>query len=336
MPSKKLSAPTRSTRPRNRRRRARRSRGRAPLSPYMAQMEKYDTLLRDPCSADFAYPPYRGVDTGYLVRQTQSFLLTAAGTGFTAGAAVAGGVNFVFQIQPALYPSAYLSGNTAATAALGSYSYGATSPFVSLSSVKQYRAVAACVKWVPAGTVAGRSGVIGIDYSPTPPMNAGATANFLDSLQRALQRDPNGSAHHEIRWLPTEGDEAFRSWPGTPSVDQGCGTLTVVGVGIDATATSTTSANINGYIEYTCVYEWVPALGGALSSAPKMPSPFTTQQHQSTIKNLGAFLVDGVRAGAAAAATGVVQGAMIGVRQSISALSSSRRPARGMPLHLEL
>lgn len=291
-------------------------------------MIAYDNLLRDPCAASFAHPPYSGLDTGYLLRVTQSYFLTAAGT-FTGGTKV-NGLNCFFQIQPSTYPAVLGCGTTAATANVAYYTYSST-PFLATGTVRQYRPVAACLKFVPIGPIADRSGIVGMGYCNGPLLTTGSVASFGDTLNQCLERAPNGSSEHEIRWLPNASDERFDPYTGG-FTDPEASCLIFSITNCDGVATSTANANLNGYLEYTAVYEWLPAQGASLTSAPKTPLPFTTQQHQATISDLGAYLLHGVRRTASVAAEGMVRGAVGTVLQSISSLSSSRRYSPGVPL----
>jgi len=179
--------------------------------------------------------------------------------------------------------------------------------------------------------------MVGMGYSPTPQMGVnqiGTTVSLGGLVANCLDRSPNGGSAHEVRWLPTAADEVFTSVSSSTPIVTGTGTLFSALNNVDATYVSTTTAALNGWYEFTAVYEWIPALFSSLTVAPKPPIPFTSQQYQSTIKDIGAFLLHGIRTGGEAAGRGVLRGAMQIAAQTIGSYTSSRRYADGMPFLL--
>jgi hypothetical protein len=291
----------------------------------LKSFQDYDRMLRDPCSAEMVHAPYAGTESAYLMRVTKNFFLTCPGTYSAAGVDSIG--NFMLQIQASSFPVAVqASSQTASGTAV--FVTDATS-FLAGTTCESYRCVAACVKWVPIGAIAKRSGIIALHSSNNPLYTNLSSVNFNDSVQNALRRDSNGSSNHEINFLPSNGDETFKEYSAS-TLFADATTLSVAAVGVDVVSVSTTNANVNGYVEFTGIYEWIPRASGGVSQAPKMPPPFTTQMHQSTIQDVGAFLFEGVRATASAFATGVVQGGRRAVMQSISGIGYGRTSAPSM------
>jgi len=266
------------------------------------------------------------VDSGYLVRTVDTLGLTFGGTGFTAGTAAISGV---WQITPfnfstttgliyAAYPSGTGTGNPFANLGFTNFITGG-------AAVKRYRPVAACAKFVPTGAIGTRSGVVGLSYSPgqifapADPLATGTT--FLSDCQKI---DSNGSSSHEVRWLPTAVDENFTdvAMANNPSA----GSLIVVLNGVDGVVAGATSGSVNGYIEITAVWEWVPPRTGGMPAAPKAPLPYTSQQVLSTIGDMGSYIFEGVRT----AGAGLIRA---GVQEGVRVIGAAmQRQVRGHPV----
>lgn len=295
-------------------------------------MKAYDRLISDPCGAALCNPPYSGGSSGYLTRINASIQPSFFTSGGTTGADTTG--SFCYQFQPSAFPYVLFGGSdiTSVTPVFGNVALNGT--FIGNTAIKQFRPVAACVRWVPTGPLAKRAGMVSLGYNAGALVSnaSGATpANILSVAQDCLERVPNGGSEHEIRWLPTTVDELYTSpGNGISSPFAGAGTLLVDGVGIDGSYTSPTTVVLNGYLELTIVIEWLPSAGQGISVTPE-PSPgFTTQQYQSTLGDVGAFLLHGVRrAGSAFAA-----GAAAKVVQTLGSYSSTRRFTSGLPLIL--
>lgn len=268
----------------------------AALSPLSdPRVRAWDALLRDPCAANLAPPCYAGTDSGYLARTVDHFQPVAAGVGLVVGADIL--CDYIFQWTPFNLSTAtglVAGGSTAA----GSYSVaaGGFTNFISQTAnsvVRRYRPVASCVKWVPSGPYAKRAGTVGCGYSTGQALNVGTptTAQMLSECNRIA---PNGSEHHEIRWLPTAVDENFTATE--VANNTAAGSVFFALRGIDGVGASTTTATLAGYFEVTTVWEWVPERTTGLNTAPKAPLPYTTQQVLATIGDMGAYLFQGVRA----------------------------------------
>lgn len=127
-------------------------------------------------------------------------------------------------------------------------------------------------------------------------MTAGtAAANINQALSLTQQRASNGDIMHEVRWLPTSADETFTTPIAASS--PGVGTVYAILTGIDSTTTSASVATLNGRVEVTTVWEWIPAVFQGLSATPRAPNPYTSQQVLSTIVDMGAYLFRGMRTG---------------------------------------
>lgn len=290
----------------------------------------YDTLVRDPCAGPFATPPYAGAASGYFTRIQVAIPITASTSG-TAGTDTF--ISFAMQIQPAAFPVIYYTAagfNSVSPVWIANTLGGS---FLQNTAVKAYRPVAACAKFVSNGPIAKRAGLIAVGYTQGPVRAVGQSGTGPDILQFSqdgLERCPNGSGAHEIRFLPCPGDEQYHQTP-TNLFAEG-GTLNVSGTNVDAIQGSATTATANGYVEFTGVYEWVPEGSAGISTAPTPTVGFTSQDYQSTIGDMGAFLLHGVRTAARVVGGQMVRGAAETVMQSISGISSRRVYGVGAPM----
>lgn len=256
----------------------------------------WDRLLRDPCSAQLAAPCYGGSDTGYLLRTTEIFQPTSASaTGLSPGTIYPADYQFYY----APWNLSTTTGCALATSIPGSTQVtynglGFTNFITDNTSVRQYRPVATCLKWLPSGPYSSRQGTVGVMYSSGSVATVGTnTVPIGDALASCLARAPNGSCAHEIRWLPTRVDEEFTTVSQQSAT--GVGTVGLVLSGVDAVATTTGTFAINGRVEITTVWEWVPRISTGIGIAPKAPLPFTSQQILGSIGDMGAYLLHGVR-----------------------------------------
>lgn len=254
----------------------------------------WDRLLRDPCTAPFARPCYGGADAGLFFRTTDIFTPTVTGTGFPIGQV---GLNLVIQYTP--YNISTGTGLVVTGAvnpgALPNFVANGFSNFITTSgSVRKYRPVASCLKWIPNGAYAQRQGTVGMAYSTGTLFTAGtAPPDVYTSLGDMQLRSTNGSMEHEVRWLPTDADANFTDT--SASSNAGAGTVLCVLQAVDGTASTTTTATPNGRFEATTVWEWTPASALSAPPNPQAPVPYTSQQVLSTIEDMGAFLFRGIR-----------------------------------------
>lgn len=328
------------------RRRTRMGMGSGVLSDPRASA--WDQLIRDPCSANLAHPPYAGMDSGYLIRTVDVFQVVGSAPGpLTVGATVP--LDFAVSYSPAATGSGSTNagflamgiapGGAASQAVVssGTGTYGIISPvrnFINSSTtvVKRYRPVAACLKWLPSGAFSARAGYIGMGYSPGSISSAGEVSSPADWFTLSQKNSSNGSSTHEVRWLPTSADENFTS---NSITVLGGGTVFLAGRTVDATVASATTAIANGVVEVTTVWEWEPISGVGTAVAPKAPAPYTTQQILSTIGDLGNYLFEGVRTEASgslyAAGRGMVRGA-VNSAYGLLTKGIQQTATRGLPM----
>jgi len=254
------------------------------------RIRAYDQLLRDPCSANLAYPPYAGTDSGYMIRTVDTLPIGVLGVGMTVGQKVVGSA--MYQITPMNYEGGIIYSGSINGTAFNAFNTGVNNNFVTNTAVvKRFRPVAACAKWIPTGPYSDRRGMVGLAYSSGQLVNSGdAGINFVN---QCMDISGNGTKAHEVRWLPTAVDENFTTKAQTNTAG---GTMLLALVDVDATATAANTATLNGYLEVTIVWEWIPSASNGEAMAPKAPMPYNTQQYLSTINDLGKFLFEGIRA----------------------------------------
>lgn len=250
-------------------------------------------LLADPCAGELTQPCYTGSDAGYLVRTLDYISLGGNSAGLTVGAIVLS--QACLQFVP--YNVSATSGLLWVVQTVGGGPVTPTlqgfSNFVgNTATVKRYRPVAACLKWVPTGPYSTRSGVVGLGYNSGQVFAASDSVNGAQLLPTVQHSSPNGSEPHEVRWLPTQTDEPFTT-QATPN-STSAGTVFLQLYNVDATATSANTFSLNGFVEITVVWEWEPTTTGTgITTAPRAPLPFTSQSVLAKIGDMGAFLFKG-------------------------------------------
>lgn len=312
------------------------------------RVRAWDQLLRDPCASNLTAPCYGGMDSGYLVRTTDVITPVAAGAGMTVGSVVP--CSFVLSYIPTAWSgvannAAYLTTagfapGGADPAAIVVSSAGSSIGFVqnfitSNAAVKRARPVAACVKWMPSGPYTSRQGFVCMGYSPGSQFVVGDSVTYANLASNSQYLCSNGSEPHEVRWLPTAADENFTN---NTQTNYSGGTVTIVLRAVDGTATSATAATLNGSFEVTTVWEWEPITGvGGVAQAPRAPLPYTSQAVLSTISDLGAYIFQGVRTGAAYAADAAISGVIRGSSKAAMKLLTGgvgQMAVRGAPMML--
>jgi len=154
---------------------------------------------------------------------------------------------------------------------------------------------------------------------------AGSAPEFSSGCQRLV---PLGSEMHEVRWLPTIADEHFTST--SDSIRQGCGSIIIGIIGGDGVAVSDTLVQLNGYMEYITVFEWVSGNRGQVTNAIEAPTGFSSQQVLATIGDMGAYIFRGERV--RAAVDGVIAAGFMGASMALTAGVRSRvTRANAMP-----
>jgi len=265
-------------------------------SVKLTSMMEYDRMIRDPCAAAPARAPYQGTDSGYLARTVDSFTVSWTAGASTVGTIVAGDV--IFQLSPRLFlastvgPQAggALAGSTITVANLNP----PASNFV-YTTAQKWRAVAACLKWVPTGPHGTRAGVVSLGYSPSLQIGGGSTQTANSIRSSAMETAPNGSIAHEVRWLPAAADQNWGGAGSNSSDDQAGAVVFASLSNIDSQYTTTTNIVALGYFECTVIWEWAPATAGSLTVMPVPPPAFTINEHQSTIGSMGDYLLRGIR-----------------------------------------
>lgn len=282
-----------------------RPRRRGAMDEANKALAAYDRMLADPCAAPPVHAPYLGTGSGYLVRTTENVYLTYSGTALPVGKSTGNFSVYYTPGAPQLHVGTFGNGgsNTVITSpALTAW------PITATSTVRRYRPVAACMKWIPYGPYADRSGEIGCGYQVGQSVSTGGSWTSATTMQQSLRRAPNGSVPHEVRWLPASTDADFIS--NTSGNAQG-GTVFIAGIAVDSVNSSVSAGGFNGYIELTTIWEWEPisdnsAAAATIVASPTLPPAFTINDHQSKIRNLAAFVLDGVGAVAQAAGYGTV------------------------------
>jgi hypothetical protein len=293
------------------------------------RVRAWDMLLRDPCAANLASPCYAGMDSGYLVRTVDNFTPTANAPLGTIGVAAIG--DACFQFTPFNISSstgALYTGITGGGTLPNAANQGFPGNFVTnIATVKRYRPVACCCKWIPTGQYSSRTGLIGLGYSTGQAIVSGDSMVIGDFISECQQHASNGSGAHEVRWLPTAVDENFTDVASASNT--AAGSVFIALRNVDALYNSTTTIAFNGYIEITTVYEWVPSRNRGVTVAPKAPLPYTSQQLLSTIGDLGQYVFNGVRA---MGNGNIVAGAQMGMRLLTHGYGGTKQRPSSFPL----
>lgn len=258
---------------------AKRSDGNSTLEAGWAH--DYLTLLRDPCAAKLVPAPYAGAGSSLLVRTVTSLVPTSVGNHAN--------LDFGYEITPWNFPNLYVGG-CAFPSANWTNTATSTGGFLASTTVKSFRPVAACVKWVPTGAMLSRTGLIGMGYSnskvfPVAGLPMGAAINMSSMMLK--QSNQNAV---EMKWLPGFED-ARMSTVLEPNVS-GAGSIQIIGQNIDGTYDGTTSSTASGFIEITTVWEWEPYIAGSgIVPAPTLGPKFTINSVLGSIGNIGEFLI---------------------------------------------
>lgn len=261
-------------------------------------------LLRDPCTAKLARPCYTGSDAGYLIRTVDIWTPKVTGT-FTAGNSTR---DVAIQVCP--YNFSNSSGARMANAFVGDTAtfeeIGFQNFITNSGAVKRYRPVAACLKWVPTGIYSNRSGAVGLAYTAGQLYAEGDVMLSTDRAFAACQHTiGNGAAIHEVRWLPTQTDETFTSVLQSDNPTAACMQLVLKGVNC---INSSTLSTLNGYVDVTVVWEWIPDVADNVAQQVSAPPPYSSQSVLARIRDMGSFLFHGALG--AADAMGRIRNAM--------------------------
>lgn len=258
-----------------------------------------------PCDAQLARPPYGGSDSGYIVRTTDVYnIQTLPDRNVPATK-----LNCVFTYTPwnLSTGTGIVSGlDTGTTITFANT--GITNFVTTNGVVREYRPVAACMRWVPTGASGVRSGSVSLGYSSGTylPLAVPGTASVNAYVSNSLRTSSNGSENHEINWLPSAVDENWTTTGANSSV--GVGTVMLALKDIDATtlgAGTTQQWVANGYIEITTVWEWVPISTQGLVTPLAQPSPWSLQAALNSLGEPAGALLNHVGTGLGRAASGM-------------------------------
>jgi len=249
--------------------------------------------------------PFAGMGSSYVVRTVTTMIPWAADT--TVGAV---GMDFIAEFTPWNAPSFLQFGGVKQGGASITTFSGSYTSFISGTAVKSFRPVAACLKFIPSGTIAGRSGVIGLGYSPNKIYQGSTIYVPSQAMTMTLAQHPTGAVPHEAVWLPSFEDARFGTQ--LESNVNGVGSVQIVGLNVDATG-SGTQITANGYLEMTVVWEWEPAVavsGQSNGVVPSLHTPTRTTLNDvlSTIGDAGRFVLQHAGGAMAAGAYQYAQG----------------------------
>ncbi len=272
-----------------------RSRGlQARGSAKLTAMMEYDRMIRDPCAAPPVRAPYQGTDSGYLARTVDFWQPSFSNTG-TAGTTLT--VDCVFGVIPRVYLSSSIGpqqGIGLPGATLSILNQNPPTNFITATALR-WRPLAACLRWVPNGAYQTRSGTVSAGYSASSKLTGGTSFTSSAVQATCLETSPNGAQMHEIRWLPGAVDQNWVSATSTGATDVDGASMQMALRNVDATQVTGTTASINGYFEVVVIWEWEPPTSSASAVMPVSPPAFTINEHQSTIPDIGSFLLRGVR-----------------------------------------
>lgn len=255
----------------------------------------YLRLLSDPCGADLVPSLYEGSGAAYQIRLNSLQIPGVVGT-FSLG------VHAKVDILVCFIPGGRVLGTygTAAGNSFGACTTYALFPYLATGVVQSYRCVAACMKFQPNGEYSYRSGTIG-SY-PETNLSAPATGGFTAQtvLTKAISIVPVGSEQHEIVWCPTAHDGNMKTGLGVydDSTLTG-GVISMVLTNVDAIGSGPNSAVVQGFINLTACYEWIPETNstgaGIPSNIASVPrTPMNTAL--STLGNMSKWATHGFRA----------------------------------------
>jgi len=264
-----------------------------------AHASKYLKMLANPCSGPIVTPLYAGTAGAYQVRLNKAVQPNLAiDVSGTIGDHVKLDLVCAYVPGTNVYKIWYALAGAATNNGVQFQTFDFFDPANDL--IDTYRTLAACTKFNPCGDYSTRSGVIGLILEPSCayPTNGGETA--ASSMSKALRRDPIGECVHEFVWAPSDSD-AQTSNPTIPAYSDNSGKacMTTVLCNVDALYTATDRVSVQGFFEFTGVYEWSPdytKYGKDLSSQLPAVSrtPLNTALHY--LGNIGNFAVNGFKA----------------------------------------
>jgi len=133
---------------------------------------------------------------------------------------------------------------------------------------------------------------VGIGYAPDGHIVATADApKAADILALCQLKAGNGQNPFEIKWLPNNADALWIDLKENAPLSSGGGGIFLVGLGLDGVvAQGGQGAYVNGYVEMTTIWEWLPQQSTGVSMPLKAPNRHTLNDVLSNIKDIGAFV----------------------------------------------
>lgn len=273
---------------------AKRNKNRTRMMVPRAMLDKqaaaYRQLLLDPCGGPLVGPTVSGPGTGLYTRQKYYIAPTVSSL-----STVSSLMDVAIKLTPA-------TGEVFWRATDGTNTSSAT---VSLETgvlastlARSYRAVAACIKWIPNGPINTRSGIVALGYVPdnitiTTPFVGGSAGGMFPLCQRITSNTGMGDTL-EARWFPSGPEDLeFRQRDVVYNADTGS-TLVIL-QSVDAVQTGvapTLTTNLRGQFEVTVVWEWTPDATAGVSSSLHAGSTNSLQQVLSTMGELTRAAVD--------------------------------------------
>lgn len=254
---------------------------------------KWRNLLLDPCAAELASPCYTGTDGGYLIRTTHNLNPTIT-AGSSSGDLFISYAPWNWCTTTGYHIATGPAGSSFTPNNFGSNYIGAD--FIVSATVREYRPVACCLKWVPTGAIGTRSGQISLGYSAGTlfPVTGTIPTTTTAAIRSAAQRNAgNGSEPHEVNWVPTIVDEIFTSTASGAQPGTGC-----VFIGLSGVDVNSSTGSFNGYFETTTVWEWTPSTTSNIGVPLRSPPSDTSQQVLSTFGNIRDLVLHSVQKGA--------------------------------------
>jgi hypothetical protein len=160
---------------------------------------------------------------------------------------------------------------------------------------RAYRPVAGCIKWIPSGNIATRSGTVSLGYVPDLVDCTATTAKDIYNSMTLCQRMESNTGTGEpieARWIPSSPEDLdFKAGNITYAYDHG--NIILAGRNIDKnTSQSSNLTYANGFLEVTAIWEWVPQTGSGVVSTVQAGSANTLNQVLASIGDLTRFVID--------------------------------------------
>jgi len=264
-------------------------RGLVSASRLDAKAIAYRRLLADPCHAPMVPPCAPGPSSGLLFRQR-----TIISPSFGNSMSNYQNGQFIFKLQPQRGRYHLATGYTTTSEATVVNDALLETGVLATSTCRAYRAVAACVKWVPNGPLSERSGTIHVAYNMenTGTLTLSDPGNYTQwmAMCQAVTSNTGNGPLAEAKWVPADSGDT--EWIDVTATGNTGGELLVVGVNVDKFQAAAGATTTRGYLEVTVVWEWMPALGSGVTVPLASPSRNTVQEVISTLGDIGRFCVN--------------------------------------------